>query len=217
MRVAAGAVPTGQPLMVARTPRAGRWFFVGLAVAAAVTVFGGFGRTYYVKSFFGMPPLSPLFHLHGAWSTAWMLFLVVQAYLVASGRTVLHRRTGWMGGLLALLMLVTGCMAAIAAARGQAPITGAVMRGELQMRVPALEFPPLQAMMIPLATIVLFAGFAGAGLALQRQPDVHKRCMILATIAMLPAAIGRGMGALLGITHPGLFFGAAVAGPLRIS
>jgi len=179
-----------------------------MAISAAAVVFVGFGRTYYAKSFFGMPALSPLFHLHGAFFTAWMLFLMFQSYLVASRRTALHRNIGWIGGILAVLMLITGCMVAIAAARGQAPITGAVLRGELQMRVPALDFPPLQAMIIPLATMVLFAGFTGTGLALRRKPEVHKRCMMLATIAMLPAAIGRGMAVLLGVAPPGVFFGA---------
>jgi len=155
-----------------------------------------------------MPSLSPLFHIHGALFTAWMLFLVLQSYLVASRRTALHRKTGWIGGILALLMLITGCMVAVAAARGQAPITGAVLRGELQRRVPALELPRLQAMVVPLATMVLFAGFTGAGLIFRRKPDVHTRCMMLGTIAMLPAAIGRGTAALLGVAHPGVFFGA---------
>jgi hypothetical protein len=82
------------------------------------------------------------------------------------------------------------------------------MRGELQMRIPALGLPRLQSIIVPLATMVLFAGFTGAGLVFRRKPDVHKRCMMLATIAMLPAAIGRGMSALLGIANPVAFFGA---------
>jgi hypothetical protein len=177
-------------------------------VSAAVVVLIGFGRTYYAKSLFGMPTLSPLFHIHGALFTAWMIFLIFQSYLVASRRTALHRKTGWIGGILAVLMLITGCMAAVAAARGQAPITGAVMRGELKMRVPALGLPRVQSMIVPLATMVLFGGFTGAGVVFRRKPDVHKRCMMLATIAMLPAAIGRGMAALFGVAQPGVFFGA---------
>src|SRR5690349_14109048 len=98
MRAAIGPAADGQSFTGAlRKPRPGRWFFVGIAIAAAVVVFLGFGRTYYAKSYFGMPSLSLLFHLHGALFTAWMLFFVLQAYLVASRRTALHRRTGWIG------------------------------------------------------------------------------------------------------------------------
>ena len=63
-------------------------------------------------------------------------------------------------------------------------------------------------MIVPLTTMVLFGLFTGCGLAFRHRPEMHKRFMALATIAMLPAAIGRGMNALLGVAKPGLFFGA---------
>jgi hypothetical protein len=196
-----------QPLSDAiRKPRHGRWFFVGMAVAAAVTVFLGFARTYYLKSLFPMPSFPWLFHIHGALFTAWMLLLVLQAALIAARRIAMHRRVGLIGGFLVVPMLVTGCVAAIAAARGQGPISAAVARGELTRFGPGL--PPLEAMIVPLTTMLFFGVFAGAGLAWRRWPDVHKRFMALATIAMLPAAIGRAMGWLFGGGHPALFFGA---------
>lgn len=196
-----------QPLSDAiRQPRHGRWFFVGMAVAAAVTVFLGFARTYYLKSLFPSPSFPWLFHIHGALFTAWMLLLVLQVSLAASRRIALHRRVGLIGGLLVAPMLVTGSMAAIAAARGQGPISAAVARGELTRVGPG--FPPLEGMVVPLTTMLLFGVFAGAGLSYRKRPDVHKRLMLLATIAILPAAIGRAMARLFGIANPALFFGA---------
>lgn len=189
-----------------RTPRRRGWFFVGMAVAAAVTVFLGFARTYYLKGVFPTPPFPLLFHVHGALFTAWMLLLVLQVSLAASRRIALHRRVGLIGGLLVAPMLVTGSMAAIAAARGQGPISAAVARGELTRVGPG--FPPLEGMVVPLTTMLLFGVFAGAGLSYRKRPDVHKRLMLLATIAILPAAIGRAMARLLGIANPALFFGA---------
>lgn len=191
---------------VQRKPRNGRWFFVGMAVAAAVTVFLGFARTYYLKSLFPMPAFPWLFHIHGALFTAWMLLLILQVSLAASRRIALHRRVGLIGGLLVAPMLVSGSMAAIAAARGQGPISAAVARGQLTRVGPGL--PPLEGMVVPLTTMLLFGVFAGAGLSYRRRPDVHKRLMLLATIAMLPAAIGRAMARLFGIANPALFFGA---------
>lgn len=193
---------------VQRQPRKGRWFFVGMAVAAAVTVFLGFARTYYLKSLSPMPALPWLFHIHGALFTAWMLLLVLQVSLAASRRIKLHRRVGLIGGLLVVPMLVSGAWVTIAAARGQGPITAAVTRGELTRDVPALRVPPLQAMVVPLTTMFLFGVFAGAGLFCGKRADAHKRLMLLATIAMLPAAIGRAISTLFGIANPALFFGA---------
>ena len=196
------------PAAIRRKPGHRGRFFLGIAVAAAVVVFLGFARTYYLKSVFPTPSFPLLFHVHGALFTAWMLLLVFQAFLAASGRIALHRSVGSIARFLIVPMLVTGWWVAIAAARGQGPITSAVMRGELQLRVPALDFVPLQAMIVPLTTIILFAGFAIAGLTFRRRPETHKRLMALATIAMLPAALGRGMSVLLGAAHPALFFGA---------
>jgi hypothetical protein len=207
MHVATATGAIRQPLPAAvRKPRLGRWFFVGMAIAAAVTVFLGFARTYYLKSVFPTPTLPWLFHVHGALFTAWTLLLVLQASLVASRRTALHRRVGVIGLSLVVPMLVTGSLAAIAAARGQGPISAAVARGELTRVGPG--FPPLEGMVVPLTTMLLFGVFAGAGLSYRKRPDVHKRLMLLATIAMLPAAIGRAISTLFGTANPALFFGA---------
>jgi hypothetical protein len=203
----AAAISQASPTAPPRVRRRDR-FFVGISAAAALTVFVGFARTYYLKSIFPTPSFPLLFHVHGALFTAWMLLLVLQVSLAASGRMALHRRAGAIGGWLVLPMLVTGSLAAIAAARGQAPISAAALRGETTLVVGALAFPPLEAMVVPLVTMLLFGVFAGAGLAYRTRPDVHKRFMLLATIAMLPAAIGRAMGRLFGAGHPALFFGA---------
>jgi hypothetical protein len=40
--------------------------------------------------------------------------------------------------------------------------------------------------------------------------DGHKRLMVLATIAMLPPALGRALSAVVGASHPALFFGATM-------
>jgi hypothetical protein len=209
MHVGTATNAIGQALPAAgRKPRHDRWFVVGIAVAAAVTVFLGFARTYYLKSLFPTPAFPLLFHLHGALFTAWMLLLVLQASLVASRRIALHRRVGLIGGFLVVPMLVTGGLAAIAAARGQGPITAAVRRGEMTLPVVALRFPPLEAMVVPLTTMLLFGVFAGAGLACRRRPELHKRFMLLATVAMLPAAIGRAMARLFGVANPAVFFGS---------
>jgi hypothetical protein len=206
MHVETTAPAIDEPLRTAtRTPRHHDSFFVGFAIAAAVTVFVGFARTYYLNRLFPTPPFPSLFHVHGVLFTAWMLLLLIQVALVASRRTALHRRVGAIGRLLVAPMLVTGVLVAIAAARGQAPISAAVKRGDLTM-VDA-GFPPLQAMVIPLATLLLFTMFAAAGLIYRRHPDTHKRFMALATIAMLPPAIGRATITLFGVANPALFFG----------
>jgi hypothetical protein len=72
--------------IAAAGPARDRWFFTGMALAAALTVFVGFARCYYLRSAFGGPPLPPLVHLHGVLFTAWILLFVTQTSLVAASR-----------------------------------------------------------------------------------------------------------------------------------
>lgn len=67
MSVETVAAAVAQPLRVPlRTSRRRDRFFVGMSIAAAVTVFVGFARTYYLKSAFPTPSFPLLFHVHGA-------------------------------------------------------------------------------------------------------------------------------------------------------
>lgn len=185
-----------------------RWFFTGMALATAATVFVGFARTYYLKGLFSTPDLPVWFHVHGLLFTSWVLLFVVQASLVARGRTSVHRRLGVIGVLLVVPLLVSGVFVAIAAARGQGPMSAAVARGELEMALPVLS--PLVGLVIPVTSVVLFAAFATAGVAFRRQAARHKRLMVLAAIAMLPPALGRALATIFGTANPALFFGATV-------
>ena len=125
--------------------------------------------------------------------TAWMVLFVVQTALIAAHRTVLHRRLGVAGAVLALAIIVLGVTVAIAAAsRPPAP------------DAPPGFPPPLVFLVIPLGDIVAFGVLVSVGLYNRRNRDVHKRLMLLATIAILNAALGRlvfpgGMLAVLGL------------------
>src|SRR4030095_10394307 len=83
-------------------------FYVGLTSLIVCTVFAGFAPTYFLKSYFGSPPLSPLLHLHGLVFTSWIVLLVAQTTLVAANRTDIHRRLGILGAVIAVLIVVVG-------------------------------------------------------------------------------------------------------------
>ena len=64
-----------------------RRFFRVAAILFALIVLAGFGRTYYLKGLFAMPPLaSMLVHTHGALMTAWVALFAVQAWFISSKR-----------------------------------------------------------------------------------------------------------------------------------
>ena len=56
-------------------------FHLIMAIASTGLVFLGFARSFYLKSYFGTPRLTPLVQLHGIVFSTWMVFFVVQTAL----------------------------------------------------------------------------------------------------------------------------------------
>ena len=173
--LATGAGVAALPKAAGR--RRERVFYTGMAVAFLFIVFAGFARTYYLRPYFSATPLGPLLHLHGIIFSAWIVLLLAQTALVAAGRTRTHRRLGVAGGVLAALMVVVGTATAI-------------VRAKVAPTPPGVD-SPLVFLTIPLGDMLMFACLAGAGFHFRRRADVHKRLMLLATIAILPAAVAR--------------------------
>jgi hypothetical protein len=156
--------------------RRGRFFYVAMSIVAALVVFVGFSRTYYLKGMFGRPPL--LAHVHSFLFTMWIVLFAAQAALVAWKRTDIHRRLGVLEGALAVLMICAGMMMAVTTARRNA------------LSAPGAA-SPLSALTIPFFDIVVFAVLVAAAFYYRRSPQIHKRLMLAATIDLLPAAISR--------------------------
>lgn len=163
------------------------WLYPGMAFAVLVTVVVGFGPSYFWRTLSDLPPLSPLVHVHGLVFTAWVVLFLTQVTLVANGRRDIHRILGMGGALLALAMLVVGWQAAIAQAQRE------VAAGNADA---GLGF-----LIVPIGDLVSFAVLVGYGITWRTRTDLHRRLMVLASIAILPAAIGR----IPALEHPATF------------
>lgn len=164
----------------ARHPSAERRFFTGIALVMLVTVVVGFSRSVFLRPLFPdwHSPSEPIFYLHGAMFVGWIVLLVVQASLVAGGRSDLHRRVGQYGAALAVAMVVLATIGALIAARRS---TGFV----------DVPVPPLQFLATPMFDMALFGSFVWLAIERRRDPQAHKRWMLLATTNLLTAAIAR--------------------------
>jgi hypothetical protein len=160
--------------------RIDRAFFTGLSVLMVLAVFVGFSRSYYLKGLYGTPALPTLFHIHGLLFTGWMVLLVVQTGLVASRRVAVHRRLGVAGGVLAALMTAAALAMTIDLAR----------RSSAAPTNDALAF-----VIIPFFTVIVFPVLVGAALFYRREPAVHKRLMLIATLELATAGVARIPGA----------------------
>jgi hypothetical protein len=160
-----------------------RRFFTGMALAILATVIVGFSRSCFLRPLFPEwpSPSETIFYVNGAVFTAWIVLMVAQASLVAGGRTELHRKIGPFSAVLAVAMVVLGTLGALIAARRA---TGFVQ----------IPVPPLQFLAIPIFDMILFGTFVWLAIAQRRNPQAHKRWMLLATVNLVTAAIARWPG-----------------------
>jgi hypothetical protein len=154
---------------------------------------GGFFGTYLVPVASGTFGEPTILHLHALFSFAWIGLFVLQSWLVARGRVVRHQAIGLGGIALATATFITGVIIAIKAMNA-----GIVAGNGQSARVFAI---------FPLTIIATFAGLVTAAIANVKRPEYHKRLMLMATLSIMPPALGRiiGMAATQSILAPRLF------------
>jgi hypothetical protein len=152
------------------------------AVCFGVAVIG-FAPTYWVPMVRGTLDVAPIAHVHAALFYGWTLLFLKQASLVASRRIARHREMGVLGVALAAAMLCVGLATAITS------LKQGVDAGEGEL---ARAFSTL-----PVTGILMFASFFAVAVLNVRNTEKHKRLMLLATISMLQAAVGRLFGFVL--------------------
>jgi hypothetical protein len=162
-------------------------FYAAMAFAMFAVVYVGFARSFFLRPWFPEIPVPPerFFLLHGLVFASWMVLLLVQPLLVAAGRSDLHRRLGKFGVILALGVVVSGVYGALLAAGRPGGFIG-------------VPVPPAAFVAIPLFDMLMFAAFVTLALCAVRNPQAHKRWMLLAAMSLLTAALARWPGDPLG-------------------
>jgi hypothetical protein len=163
-------------------PLSERRFFTWMSAAMAAVAFAGFARTYYLAAFNDgpRPLLTPVVHLHGALSTAWILLLIVQTRLIANGRRDIHRLMGMAGAAIGAAIFATGIFVAIGSERRvHTPATAGTLAD------------PYVFLIFPFVSVGLFSLFVTLGVLKRHRPDAHKRYMLLATASLIVPALAR--------------------------
>jgi len=158
--------------------RSGRRIYVVTAALFLVTAIVGFGPN-AISIYSGRYSVSPLVHLHGALMLCWLVLLLVQSTLMATGRAQLHRTLGTVSFVLVPALAIVMIAASLASyerqlAAGRPPV---VLRNALLAE----------------ASLVLQFGVLATWSLLARRaaPGTHKRMMLMATVPLLSAAAGR--------------------------
>ena len=187
-----------RPDRLSGTPRAhavDRWIFVFMAVWFIAIVLAGFIPDSLMKIEMvktgARPPFPLVLHMHAVLMGAFMLLLLGQAWLMATGRNALHMRLGLASLVVAPLLVIVGFVLVptmyhqVWQGAQSAPPE---MREQLQGVVRVVE----NIMLLQIRIGILFPLFlAIALLARSRDAGTHKRMMFLATAMALPAGIDR--------------------------
>jgi len=155
-----------------------RYFYVWMAGACALIAIGGFAGTYWLQVPAGTFVGPRLLHLHAVVFTAWPLLLLSQTWLEANGRLDHHRAWGLVGIALATAMFFVGAAAAINGASAD------LAQGRPAPRI-------LGFLVVPLSAVATFAGLFAAAVINRHRTEVHRRLMLVATVAVLQAPMVR--------------------------
>jgi len=157
----------------------GRLFYTVMGAAIALLVFAGYAHSYYLSRWLEpparAPEMTPWLHVHAASFTLWILFGILQPALVASGKVEAHKRVGYAGVALALVVWLLGNIVAIRAIH-----VGYKGLGD-----------PYAFYSVTFFSIQAFAVIVALGVWKRHDAEAHKRLMLLSNAAILEAAVGR--------------------------
>ncbi|HUF72482.1 MAG TPA: hypothetical protein VMR74_06250 [Gammaproteobacteria bacterium] len=163
-------------------------FYVGIAVFMLAMILVGFWPSYYGALVRGAAEAPVILHVHGAIFMGWMLLFILQTVVAARSDLRLHRSLGSFGIAYGALLWLVGLLVSFVA-----PVIN-VNSGEWSVVDAAIFLP------IPFGDMVLFGAFFLAAVLNRHRPEIHKRCMVVATIAVCFAAAFRLQA--LGVSIP---------------
>jgi hypothetical protein len=165
-----------------------RRFYVGIALFMIVIVLAGFWPSYFGRIFQGVVDEWPwVIHLHAATFVGWMALLLTQVLLVSTGRTRIHKKLGTFGVGYSILVIFIGLVVSFAL-----PLHHLAVDGWQMDRAARL-------LLAGWSDIAWFAGFFGAAIAYRRRPEIHKRLIVLAAVAIILPGAGRLGIAIFGV------------------
>lgn len=187
-----------RPDLLSGTPRAhsiDRWIFVFMAAWFIAIVLIGFIPDAVMKVEMvraGLrPPFPPILHVHAVLMGAFLLLLLAQTVMMATGRSGLHKQLGIGGMVLAAALVAVGIVLAPTMyyqtwhALQAAP---AAARGQLEQLLSLRE----NILLLQLTAGILFGLFITMAFWARRaNSGFHKRMIFLATAIPIAASIDR--------------------------
>ena len=153
-----------------------RSFYFLMSLLVAVVVVYGFSRTVSSRLIHPPSPRPMILYFHAVVFTGWVVFFILQSALVKARNMKLHRRLGWFGLAMGIAIPIVGIATTIA-------------MGRLLMRENHADVA--QFMIIPFFDMLAFTLVFGLAFYWRKDPEFHRRLMLIATCSLTAAAFGR--------------------------
>jgi len=154
-----------------------QYFYFLMSLFMALVVLYGFSRTVGDKLLHPAIPRPFILYLHAWVFSGWVAFFVFQTAMVRTSHLRWHRMAGRFGAALGASVFVVGISTAITMARFNI--------AHFQSRYAAL------ALLVSWYDITAFAIPFALAIYWRREPERHRRLMLVATAALMAAAFGR--------------------------
>lgn len=177
-------------------------YFLTAACLSLLIAIVGFLKTFFVPSVQGTFTAPLIIYLHGGFLFLWTIFLVVQAILIRRKKMRYHRLLGF--GSLVLV----ACVAISTMASGVY-----VMKRDLAA---GLGEVAISSLVGTFTTPLVFSILVAAGIYYRRKPEIHKRLMLLATIAIMWPAFFRFRHYFPAVPNSDLIFGVLLPNAMTL-
>ena len=155
----------------------GKDFYFFMSLLIAVVVVYGFSHTVDKNLIHPTVPRPFLLYVHAAIFSAWVIFFIVQSTLVRTHNVRLHRQIGWFGVALGVAIPVLGVSTAVTMARFN------------MLHLHSTNAPA--ELIVPLFDMVTFTVSFVLAISWRKQPEFHRRLLLIASCALTAAAFGR--------------------------
>jgi hypothetical protein len=161
-----------------------RAFYLAMMAALFLLVVWGFAPSFFLRVWLTAPPtyidrpdwMSWAFIAHGLLASGWLILFAVQTVLIGRKQLRLHKAIGQLAYPLYFANIATGAFVGFLGAR---------------YGFHGVPFDSITFAALPWMVILAFAILGWAGLKERRDPQRHKRLMLLATIVLADAGIAR--------------------------
>jgi hypothetical protein len=171
-----GSIVRPFPGFAGRNGLLDRYFYFAMSLLVAAIVVWGFSHSINENLFHAAIPRPVLLWIHGAAFSGWVAFYIFQSALVRTKNLRWHRFFGWFGAALGAAMVGLGFTTAIIMTRFDAA----------QLHRPYPTF-----LSVPFFDMTAFGVFLALAIRWRRQPEMHRRLLLLATCTLLDAPFGR--------------------------